>query len=367
LLDVSYVGNYGIWWYTAALTNLNYLSNAILSQNGLSLNNPANLATLVAPVGSAAAGVFQNRIPFAGFPLTATVAQSLRPFPQFNSGLNVLSAPLGDVSYNALQAQVNKRFSHGFQFSYSFVWQKNMDTFGGTPDIQNRALAWKLDPTDQPLVSKISWAYTTPKWGPNKMVSQIVRDWTVTGFLQYASGTLFTIPAANSVGYPSNLNTATIAALTFQPNANPQNEVPGQSLFLNSLNCHCFNPNTAFVLNPAAWANPAPGQFGSAANTTHFSGERRPVENMGLGRMFRIKERISMNLRVEFVNVFNRTYLNNPSLTSPQTAPVCVEPNGTNGACNQPGLQTVSGFGTINTTTTLYPPRVGQIIARFQF
>jgi hypothetical protein len=30
-------------------------------------------------------------------------------------------------------------------------------------------------------------------------------------------------------------------------------------------------------------------------------------------------------------------------------------------------LQTVSGFGTINTTTTLYPPRVGQIIARFQF
>jgi hypothetical protein len=199
------------------------------------------------------------------------------------------------------------------------------------------------------------------------MVSQIVRDWTVTGFLQYASGTLFTIPTANTVGYPSNLNTATISALTFQPNANPQNEVAGQPLFLNNLNCHCFNPNTAFVLNPAAWANPAPGQFGSAANTNSFSTQRRPVENMGLGRRFSIKEKVSMNLRVEFVNIFNRTYLNNPSLASPQTAPVCVEPNGTNGACGQPGLQTVSGFGTINTTTTLYPPRVGQIIARFQF
>jgi hypothetical protein len=228
-------------------------------------------------------------------------------------------------------------------------------------------LAWKLDPTDQPLVSKISWAYTTPKWGPNKVVSQMVRDWTVTGFLEYASGTLFAIPTANTLGYPSNLNTATMAALTFQPNANPQNEVPGQPLYQSNLNCHCFNPNTAIVLNPAAWANPAPGQFGSAANTTNFSTQRRPVENMGLGRMFRIKERVSMNLRVEFVNIFNRTYLNNPSLTSPQTAPVCVEPNGTNGACSQPGLQTVSGFGTINTTTTLYPPRVGQIIARFQF
>ena len=125
------------------------------------------------------------------------------------------------------------------------------------------------------------------------------------------------------------------------------------------------------MLNPAAWANPGPGQFGGAANTTNFSGERRPVENMGLGRMFRIKERVSMNLRVEFVNVFNRTYLNNPTLSgtgiSPQTAPVCQLPNGTNGACSQPGLQTVSGFGTINTSTTLYPPRVGQIIARFTF
>ena len=74
-----------------------------------------------------------------------------------------------------------------------------------------------------------------------------------------------------------------------------------------------------------------------------------------------------MNLRVEFVNVFNRTYLNNPSLTSPQTAPVCVLANGSNGTCSTAGLQTVSGFGTINTSTTLYPPRVGQLIARFQF
>ncbi len=371
VVDASYVGNYGIWWYTAALTNLNYLSTSILSQYGLSLNNPADLATLLAPIGSAAAGRFQNQVPFAGFPLTATVAQSLRPFPQFNSGLNVLSAPLGDVSYNSLQAQVNKRFAHGFQFSYSFVWQKNMDTFGGTPDIQNRALAWKIDPTDQPLVSKISYAYTTPKWSDNKVVSQIVRDWQVTGFLQYASGTLLAIPAANTVGYPSNLNLATIAGLTFQPNANPQYEVPGQALFTQSLNCHCFDPNKSIVLNPAAWANPGPGQFGGAANMTAFSGERRPVENMGLGRQFRIKERVSMNLRVEFVNVFNRTYLNNPTLSgtgiSPQTAPVCQLPNGTNGACSQPGLQTVSGFGTINNSTTLYPPRVGQIIARFIF
>jgi len=373
VVEASYVGNRGIWWATSttggALTNLNYLSTSILSQYGLSLNNPADLATLLAPVNSPAAGRFQNKIPFTGFPLTQTVAQSLRPFPQFNSGLAVLSAPLASTAYDGLQVQANKRFSHGFQFGYAFTWSKNLDTFGGTPDVQNRGLAWKLDPSDQPLVSKFNWTYTTPKWGP-KLASMIVRDWTITGFIQYASGTVLAPPAANATGYPSNLATATIGTLTYQPGTNPQNLVPGQPLFNDNLNCRCFDPNKTFVLNAAAWVNPGPGQFGNTAPQGYFRGERRPVENMGIGRLFRIKERVTLNLRAEFANVFNRTYLNNPTLSgtgiSPQTPPVCVLPNGTNGTC-QPGLQIVSGFGSINTTTTAYPPRVGQLVAQFKF
>jgi hypothetical protein len=33
--------------------------------------------------------------------------------------------------------------------------------------------------------------------------------------------------------------------------------VPGQPLFLKDLNCHCIDPNKEFVLNPAAWSDPA--------------------------------------------------------------------------------------------------------------
>ena len=374
VVDVSYVGHKGIWWATSvvggALTNLNYLSTPILSANGLNLNNPADLATLVAPLNSAAAGRFQNKIPFTGFPATQTVAQSLRPFPQFNSGLGVLSAPLGSIQYNALQLQVNKRFSRGFQFGYALTWSKDMNTFGGTPDIQNRPLAWKLDTSDQPLVSKISWAYRAPAWGKNKIVSQIVRDWQITGFIQYASGLPLAIPAANTTGYPGNLNQATMSALTFQPGTNPQNIVSSQPLFLQDLNCHCFDPSKTIALNGAAWANPGPGQFGATSPQSYYRAERRPVENMGVGRLFRIRERITMNLRAEFVNIFNRTYLNNPTISgagiSPQTAPVCQLPNGTNGSCS-PGLLVISGFGAINTSTTLYPARVGQLIAQFRF
>jgi hypothetical protein len=74
---------------------------------------------------------------------------------------------------------------------------------------------------------------------------------------------------------------------------------------------------------------------------------------------------------VEVQNVFNRVYLNNPRITgtgiSPQVAPVCKLPNGSNGACSQPGLQVVSGFGSFDTSSVLYQPRTGQLVAQFQF
>ena len=48
--------------------------------------------------------------------------------------------------------------------------------------------------------------------------------------------------------------------------------VPGVPLFTQNLNCHCFDPNKTFVLNPAAWVNPPAGQFGTAAPTTAIIG-----------------------------------------------------------------------------------------------
>ncbi len=370
VFQASYIGNRGIWWPTyigSALTNYNYLSTSILSANGLSLNNPADIATLLAPIGSAAAGRFQNKLPFANFPLTASVAQSLRPFPQYTS-IALVNPPLGDTWYNSLQLTADKRFSHGLQFNWAFTWSKSMDTFGGTPDVQNRSLAKALSSLDQPMAMRVGFTYTLPKWGP-KAISWFVRDWMLNGFGYYASGTLLAAPTANATGYPSNLALATISNVTFQTG---QYQIrTGQPLYLTNLNCHCYDPNNTFVLNPAAWANPAPGQYGGATYYSDFRTQRRPTENFAFGRQFRIKERLTLMVRAEFTNIFNRTYLNNPAISgtgiSPQTLPTCKLPTGTNGACNQPGEQIVSGFGAINTSTVLYPQRTGQLVARFEF
>ncbi|HEY7387821.1 MAG TPA: TonB-dependent receptor [Bryobacteraceae bacterium] len=370
LLEVSYIGNRGIWWPAATaapavpMSNYNYLSNSILSHYGLSLNNPADLATLLAPVGSSAAGPFMNHVPFTGFPLTATVAQSLRPFPQFNAGLGVINAPLADTWYDSLQISANKRFSHGLQANFGFTWSKSLDTLDGTPDVQNLALAKSMASLDQTFVTRVGFTYTLPKWGP-KAISYVVSNWFLNGFAYYATGLPLVAPTANTLGYPSNLAVGTIPNLTFQA-GQAEVRVPGQPLYLKDLNCSCYDPTTSILLNPAAWANPAPGQYGGAYYYGDFRGERRPVENAALGRQFRLKERASLNLRIEFQNIFNRVYLNNPSLTSPQTPPTCKLPSGANGACAS-GLQVVSGFGWINTSTLLYQPRSGQLVAQFVF
>jgi hypothetical protein len=135
------------------------------------------------------------------------------------------------------------------------------------------------------------------------------------------------------------------------------NRVAGVPLFVKDLNCHCIDPYKDFVLNPAAWTNPASGTWGTAAPYySDFRYERRPTEQMSLGRMFHIREKMSLQVRAEFFNVFNRTYLANPSLTVP------TQPQARNGA-GQP----TSGWGYINPTSLYSQPRNGQLVARFTF
>ena len=86
---------------------------------------------------------------------------------------------------------------------------------------------------------------------------------------------------------------------------------------------------------------------------------RYPNEQMSLGRTFRIREKMSLQIRAEFFNIFNRVYIANPSTTAP-TQPQAV---------NKAGVPT-SGWGYINPTSAAsapYYPRNGQLVARFTF
>ena len=144
---------------------------------GLSLNNPADVQLLGSPLNSALAiSRGFNKPPFSGFPFTATVAQSLRPFPQFGGSpsITALWAPDGNTWYDSLQAKLTKRFSHGLQATTLFTWAKQLSTAapsnvtvpgtGGQAvnDVFNREQNKYLSPFDQPLALTIAGGYTVP-------------------------------------------------------------------------------------------------------------------------------------------------------------------------------------------------------------
>jgi hypothetical protein len=132
------------------------------------------------------------------------------------------------------------------------------------------------------------------------------------------------------------------------------------------LNCHCYDPSKTFALNPAAWSDPLAGQFGtSAAYYNDYRTQRRPVENVNLGRTWvlgKSDRAPRLNVRAEFTNIFNRAFWNNPTATN-ALAPQTRAPNG----------NAASGFGFINTTTfsaSTGPnilPRQGVLVARITF
>jgi hypothetical protein len=110
------------------------------------------------------------------------------------------------------------------------------------------------------------------------------------------------------------------------------------------------------VLNPNAWTDPPAGQFSnSTAYYNDYRRRRSPSENMSLGRTFRIAEKATLNIRVEFSNIFNRINMGTPTSTNA----------GATQSRNAQGVP-IAGFGYINTTGGS-TPRTGQLVARFQF
>jgi len=365
VVEAAYVANRGVWWQSPGLLNLNANTQGSLAAYGLDINSQADRTLLTSPISSGAVTAKGFKLPYAGFPGTQLLAQALRPFPQFTT-IPVYWDPLGKSWFDSLQVKATKRLSHGLSFMSTFTWSKSLDIGSeiGEPnpgttgnaifnDVFNRNSNKYLSRYDQPYLFNISLNYTTPGIKGNRFLSFAVRDWTYGAFLQYSSGTPIPVPSANS-----SLNSYLFQGSSFA------NRVPGQPLTTVDLNCHCYDPNSTFVLNPKAWVDPAPGQFGSSAGYySDYRTQRRPIENMNLGRTFRVKENITFNIRMELTNVFNRAFWSDPTAVNANAQQTRLA-NG----------NTSAGFGKILTTTpTAFGsvanllPRQGVIVGRFTF
>jgi hypothetical protein len=365
-VNVSFIDNRGVWLNSDGLTNTtNELTPARLSQKyGLDVTNANDFNLLTQPISSPAVAARGFTAPYATFPTGATLAQALRPFPQFGS-IGDYYEHNGNWWYDSLQIKVTKRLSNGLSGGLGYAWSKNLGTVASTNQptfltaqpVQDPSQPPKSAKTyeniDQPQMLNFYFNYEVPRFGFSQSGWKrlLLSGWTTDGIFHYQSG--FPIQTPNS--------TSTLTSVTFA-NGVWANRVPGQKLFLHGLNDHSVNPRTTFFLNPAAWANPAPGTY---ANSKPFYGDYRgpryPSEQLGVGKVIPIKEGVLFSLRADFFNVFNRwAYpgLNNTSNPF-QTAQYASDGSISNGF----GFfgDGISGAG------GNFAPRSGEFVARIQF
>jgi hypothetical protein len=362
-VNVSYIDIRGAWLNSDGLTNhINELTPAFLSQKyGLNVADPSDFNLLTETISSPSVAARGFKAPYATFPSGASLAQALRPFPQFGNVGDYYEHD-GNWWYDALQVKVTKRLSHGLSGGLGYSWSKNLGTVSSTGTyttnipIQDAALPPKSQKSyvaiDQPQALNFYFNYEVPtfSFSQSGWKRAVFSGWTTDGIFHYQNG--FPMQTPNS--------TSTLTSVTFASGV-WANRVPGQKLFLHSLNDHSVNPRTTFFLNPAAWANPAPGTY---ANSKPYYGDfrapRYPSEQLGLGKVIPIKESLKFSLRADFFNVFNHWAYPGLNIGSPFATPA-YGPDGS----------ITNGFGYLGDGISgaggNYAPRSGEFVARIEF
>jgi len=306
-VSAAYVGNRSNY-LPSQLNPINQLPPQYLSLGNL-LSQPINSPAAIA------AGIPMPYPNFINdFGSSATVLQALRPYPQFADIFNNFDNT-GSALYNAMQIQVEKRYSTGLSFLVSYTLSRMMsNTNSGFTSFVSRSLnkdnqasEWSIDNNDQTHFLSIAGTYELPI-GPGKPYLNannlagrlLLGGWQISPLLTYASGSPLQV---NVAGNPLGNGTG-----------NRPNIVPGAQLQFSYNNVYSGQP----VLNAAAFTDPGIWAIGNEPR--YVAGMRTPFglnENIAVAKYFSIGERVKAKLEMEYFNVFNRVIFCGPNTYLP--------------------------------------------------
>jgi hypothetical protein len=303
LIDVDYQGNRG--HRLNSTVDLNQVNPAYLYLGSL-------LAQSITAPAVVAAGF---KAPYPSF--TGSLAQSLRPFPQFQNVWSRNSGQ-GQTWYDSATIKVSRRFGN-WQFTSSYVRSKTLGLLTYrqifsqnqvyAQDMYNLNQAKSYLPFDQPNVFDLLSTYDLP-FGTGKhflnhssrLLNSIVGNWTISDTHNYRSGGLIALTCADTLGNGVLFTDARMC------NANGGAILTGQSR--TSLNPN--NPNSVYF-NAAPFS--IPGQYAFGTSSQYNSKFRQPpvlVDNAALIKQLAIWPKgDGQQMRLQFTanafNPFNRT------------------------------------------------------------
>jgi hypothetical protein len=270
-------------------------------------------AALNGPVANPYYGVITSG-PLAG--PTITLGQSLRPFPQYTDVSSRMET-FGESSYNAMFLSFQKRMSKGLLVSASWTWAKEIDDvipapngFSGSSfsasnpqNFYNSRAERSVASFDTPQTVVISYIYELP-FGSGKpflnsggVVGRVVGGWQINGLTTFQSGTPLQVSGGNSSGSFDG---------TQRPNWTGKNPTLGGAV---TQRLNRYFDTSQFTFN-------APFTFGTAPRLvpTLF---QEGINNWdtSLIKDTLIREGITVELRAEVFNTFNRVQFSPPNLS----------------------------------------------------
>lgn len=223
----------------------------------------------------------------------------------------------GNGSYHSLQASVEQHMRSGLTVLANYTWSKAIDN---TPYNQSstaiasgnsyvlpiyepnfKRLDRGTSDFDRRNVASISYVYEFPKMmkdGPG-VVRYLINDWQTSGLFQTHSGSPLTIS--------SNSNNASGSGQTRDRAVLVGNPYGGNA-------CGTTTPCRSF-LNPLSFQNNPSGTYGNIVKGS-FVGPRYTNLDMALARNFHMGERVALQFRAEYFNIFNHTNFGDPGTTN---------------------------------------------------
>jgi hypothetical protein len=275
LVRIGYVGTKGTHW------TANYDQNA--------------------PIYDTTKTLTQNRA-------TINERRPIQDFQTINRWMHGLNS-----SYNALQASVDKRYSHGLTASASYTWSKNLDFvstagFGGSFGINNPfdfffSRGNSNLARDHRFVG--SFVADLPRFRRGSMLDHAMGNWRLSGIVLMQAGRPFTVAASNNPMAGAGSARADLIGSGY-PVLDPGRS-KGEKI-------NAYFDKTRFV-------NPAPNTWGTLGrNALIGPGFANIDASLTKGwRMPFLGEAGQIEYRFEAFNVMNATHLANPvtGLTNP--------------------------------------------------
>ena len=292
----------------------------------------SNFSAMVAYVGSAGRHMeFRSDDINESMPIAHTSAGYFFGGP---SNVNVLSPAIGQMdtlqwidnsSYNAMEVQLNKRMSHGFEVGNSFTWGRSIDGGDGTlasDSFLNSLNAlfyflpkYRRGPSDFNVklndTLNALWNLPTPFHGG--FAGKFTQGWQLGTIVSLQSGLPFTPLIANDplglgntapFAFPSRLRGGSCSSLVNPGNINNYVKLSCFTLPLQpatvpaGVNCIPFS-------NPASGTPPTCSNLLGNGGRNEIYGPNLINTDFSVRKNTKMTERLTLQLRAEIFNLFN--------------------------------------------------------------